>query len=609
MKRMLNNSLLKPLAAGLLSLALVASTQAQTVDQTFTLQPGWNAIYFEVQPANNQMSEVFANVPVKSVWTFADRENTVEFIFDADELPFNDPSWRRYFPESSPEGFLTTLFTVLVNRAYLVKLDSPTPVELTVAGVPSPRQPQWTPDSFNIRGFPVSPATPPAFGGYFASSAAHAGQGMYRLLTSGEWEAVDPADVIVAGEAYLIYAKGASDFSGPMSVLTQTGTTLNFGSSLDELSLEFHNHVADRLVVSILDLSATDLNPVTSTDANPLSVRVFDDQQGFVWTELPSLTHRFVLAGESPETRLSIRRRDMPSDTYATVLEISDSAGGRYRIPVSAAKASNSGTAAPQSAFSAAPVGGVGKQSTGRLQGTPSDSSMNHVGLWVGAATIDAVSEPHSASVTVNPDQTVERGAPADTPTPTKSTFNLRLIVHVDSSGKARLLKEVIQLWQNGATNPDGSVARPGAFVLVSDDSRISEFEGASLRDGEPFGRRISSVGFEFSGNELAGTGGFALGDVAQFIISLGREDPTNPFRHRRHPDHKEGLTITRTLSLEFDETAPAGTSDPGFGETLMTGVYRETLSGLHHAELKVRGSFRLSRVAIIGELNPTSGN
>ena len=45
--------------------------KAQNVTQTITLQPGWNAIWIEVQPTNNRASAVFSNLPIVSVGTRA----------------------------------------------------------------------------------------------------------------------------------------------------------------------------------------------------------------------------------------------------------------------------------------------------------------------------------------------------------------------------------------------------------------------------------------------------------------------------------------------------------------------------------------------------------
>ena len=46
--------------------------------------------------------------------------------------------------------------------------------------------------------------------------------------------------------------------------------------------------------------------------------------------------------------------------------------------------------------------------------------------------------------------------------TPTRSPFDLRVIVHVDATGHPYLLKEVIQMWQNGTSTNDAHLSGSG---------------------------------------------------------------------------------------------------------------------------------------------------
>ena len=108
---------------------------AQTTTQTFLLRAGWNSLWLEAQPANNSVSNVFAGLPLASVWTYVPNGNAVEFISDQNEAPFNDPAWLRSFPAGQPEAFLNNLFAVHAGRAYLVKLTNA--ATLTVTGRPA----------------------------------------------------------------------------------------------------------------------------------------------------------------------------------------------------------------------------------------------------------------------------------------------------------------------------------------------------------------------------------------------------------------------------------------------------------------------------------------
>src|SRR5262245_60496375 len=93
----------------LLSTALA---NAQEVTQVISLRPGWNAVYLEVQPANNAPGVVFGNLPVASVWTHAQRVTSADFIQDASEQDFKEAGWLGWFHPSRPEAFLGNLGAV-----------------------------------------------------------------------------------------------------------------------------------------------------------------------------------------------------------------------------------------------------------------------------------------------------------------------------------------------------------------------------------------------------------------------------------------------------------------------------------------------------------------
>ena len=315
----------------------------------------------------------------------------------------------------------------------------------------------------------------------------------------------------------------------------------------------------------------------------------------------------------------------MPAEIYSTILAVSDSSGSRYLVPVNARKTLPPG-AAMMNATSGGARRGVSKQSLVSKQ-TP-DSPLNHVGLWVGVANINAVSEPHSGTVdivTAGTNIMAVRSGVIAANTPTKSAFPLRLIIHVDEAGNASLLKEVIQMFRNGTTKVENGVTVvdvPGTQVLITDHQRIPEFTGVALRDGEVVGRRISAIGFDFpkSISHLPMPGSVSLGGAVTSTITLTPALATLPFLHRRHPDHDnldakfedtltkpEVPTISRAISLSFDTAAPPDSNSEGFGYSLLTGVYQETLSGLHASALKVSGAFQLTRISPVGELNPSS--
>ena len=96
--------------------------------------------------------------------------------------------------------------------------------------------------------------------------------------------------------------------------------------------------------------------------------------------------------------------------------------------------------------------------------------------------------------------------------------------------------------------------------------------------------------------------------------IILPANHPTNPFRHRRHPDHTVGFNIERHLRFDFDGASTNALDKTGLGVERVTGIYREEVFGLHKplgsdpssnpVGVKVEGTFELSRISLIDTLN-----
>jgi hypothetical protein len=250
-----------------------------------------------------------------------------------------------------------------------------------------------------------------------------------------------------------------------------------------------------------------------------------------------------------------------------------------------------------------------------------------------------------------DPPTCIQTDAQAD-PTPTGQPFDLRLIVHVDAEGDATLLREVIELLKPPGTIPapgDPSYqtvdpARPAEMVLLTDDSRIHEFEGAVMRDGVAAGVRVATTAYDFDdqtpgydaatrGMPVQVLGSFGPGAVATVTLTMRPDFPTHPFRHRYHPDRgADAPEIVRTMTLAFqsnwgtcEDSGAACDTDaqcapdrcegaflgglipkpPGWGSQTIGGTYRETIAGLHRQPLTVQGTFLLSHAARATTINP----
>ena len=101
------------IAAGLLGCWLLpASLLAQWSTQTITLQPGWNAVFLEIQPTPRDCDTLFSGIPVESVWSWNRQFSTVQYIQDPNSLLPGQPDWLTYLPPASSNRAVSSLFTL-----------------------------------------------------------------------------------------------------------------------------------------------------------------------------------------------------------------------------------------------------------------------------------------------------------------------------------------------------------------------------------------------------------------------------------------------------------------------------------------------------------------
>lgn len=593
------------LAAAALALACAWPAAAQVVTQVFNLHSGWNSIYLEVQPAENQVTNLLADVPYSSIWTWSERESTVQFVREQSEVDYNAPQWLVHFPADRLESFKNRLHRLYRHNAYLVNMGTNSGVTLSIAGQPAPPLLRWNADSYNLRGFPVDPGSGPSCAEYFRYSEAHYDpvaqqiRAIYQLKTDGQWQLMVNTDRLQAGEAYWVWCKGGSTYTAPLELELPVGRTLDFGKLLSTTSLLLWNRA------SVL-IDAT----MTGGDGLPLAYGTFDSEKAVVWKSLPASYGVGIEPGQKTRLRLAAERQRLAGAAEVNgVLEVKDGRGVRYQLPVNIA-AWEQGAASPLS---------------GLWQGTVALNAVSEVnGLKTntvaepGENAIEVVLTNETGQVTgTNYIGNVTQGSD---PTPTSKPFYMRLLMHVDAQGNATLLKEVTQLWQDGTyvTNISGlrETATKGKHVLVTDPALLSSFKPGALRDGEYVGRRFSTVGYDFYlTNKIACSGQFQVGQTVSAEIILPAEAPTNPFRHKYHPDHdnldvrfqnqvKEAYDITRHMELTLLSTQ-ANENRPGAGSEWLTASYRETYTGLHRLPIVATGKVELRRLAPEPVLDP----
>ena len=108
---------------------------------------------------------------------------------------------------------------------------------------------------------------------------------------------------------------------------------------------------------------------------------------------------------------------------------------------------------------------------------------------------------------------------------------------------------------------------------------------------------------------ELPMSGDFASSLATEIVLPANH--PTNPFRHRRHPDHTTGIDIRRLVNLSFQPVDGQTLTRTGYGVDRISGIYAEEIHGLHkplgpakNVGLKVAGTFQLNRISLIDTLN-----
>lgn len=584
-------------------ICFVCEVKAQWIDQTIILEPGWNAVYLEIEPQPNQCDEVFKDLPIASVWAWNPKVSTVEYIKNPSTLLPNEPQWMVYFPPSSPENVLTRLFIVQGGRAYLIKLEGAQPVEWTIRGRPCMPGITWKSNSYNFVGFHLTQGDEPFMGLFFSYSTSHAGQDIYRLDENDNWKKVQYPSItpMKQGEAYWVYCKGPSNFVGPIKCQVEQGKGLDYGRTLLEQEFRIRNLLNNQTNITLEAFSSLDPPDMTQPQvAGDVPLLYWNFALGG-WTPLPAAFSLTVEAGQEKILRLAVKRSAMfTTGLCQSILEVKNDVGNRILIPVTAS--------------------GSGLSDGMELARKRDAAESRYAGLWIGSVLINGVSQPTAHS---NPD---------DPGKSTASEFQFRLIVHVDAGGQARLLKEVIQMWADGTWKEDPNapgrqiVDEPGHFVLLTDDSLIPQYSGAGLRSGESIGRRISSAAFSFS-NPIALEGSFSSTGGLSCPIMVNSDDPLNPFKHTYHPDHdnldeywenykKEAFEVKRDIELEFTSLDPMileKSEDPanteaaqsaGWGDTDMGGIYRETFTGLHKRQIYAKGFFYLHKVSPVALLN-----
>lgn len=656
----MNEGTIRPLHAGsrteqfllfLSALLCAAGTgNAQLGSQEITLVKGWNSVWLEVEPLDddgrvappNEAFQTGANSSIEVIASPKPRAGLAEFFGDdpsAESGTFNRDGWEQW--QRNDQGDVSDLVRTTGNRGYLIFAGTgagdPETIPITIEGRVSFFRPSWTPDRYNLIGFGVDPGHSPGltFETFFgASDGRHpydetsaTGKKIYRLLDTGIWEPAPKSTVVGDGIAYWIFSNGPSDYMGPVAVDFDLATTgaLDFGGAGDAVP------VGEGVDALELDLEEVVLTNLSSGVAQPeIELVVADPGQGELELHLVSPA-----SDRSGYDRVG-RIDSVAGDGDSADLERSIASQTTGILTIGARRAWLSGEVGRTNLYRLRTGGGTEvwlpvSASKNDLQLPvdllPETDAGRVAGLWVGEVIVDAVTS------------VVEDGAPVR---PAAGPAPVRILLHSDGAGGVRLLSQVTVM-QTKTADPE---IEPQP-VLVVDAAQIPFFEGIEERNGKRVGVRLEAVAYDmprrFDGisqaalladeafPELEDEGGIpgflnaqrsrpssleenyfsswplegAIGSGKTVATAASRPlnlDPfhrSNPFRHAFQRDLARGPNIVRSIEIVFDaDPRPAGR---------LSGDFRETILGLSKSELELTGRVELRRVSAVANLEGVS--
>ena len=552
---------LLPFAAGAAVLAAApAALFAQWKTETYALKGGWNAIYLHGDASHATPAELFQAYPaVLEVWRWNPNPDQIQYSETPATPDATSSEWTIWVRDNPDEQ---TLSAMIGQSAYLVRCNgaSTTTTSVSIPQRPRPPVANWLVSGANFLGFPADVSSPPVFNSFFASfPVATASPSKIYKYIGGDLGAANPLQISASSErvarntAYWFEAAVVGDFTAPLKYELPGTDGLAFGRTGSVITIGVTNRTTSALTLTLSteDSEAAPPSQTGITGAVPLTRRVYDSATGLT-TETP-ITGAFTVsvpASGRVNLDFGIDRTQLTgsaSALYASFLRIKDSARlSDVLLPASAQRS------------------------------TPA-------GLWVGQVDVSTV----TSTVAGSPGATTAR------------SFPLRVNLHVDANGTARLLSQAFVGTLAATGNPVG--------ICVNESSLLADKRADALRlvsSQMPLDRVI------------AGTGAFALGSTLSHTVTIPFDDPANPFVHAYHPDHDnrdarlaplsagvESYTITRTLTFTFTSTPPDGSTITGWGTTVYGGTYSETIAGLNKVPLSVGGTFTLRRISEIADI------
>lgn len=573
-------------APAILSLCLVASVHAQWLTQRISVRPGWSAVYLHVDPSHQTVAQSVAGSPITEVWLWKPVASHPQFADSPNAAVDTGSDWLVW---KQGNNIASSLSRLIGNAGYLIYNSGNVTVEWQVKGQTVPPFYNWSVTGENLIGFPSrfdGSATPAAGAPTFGTFLSHAPAfqqsakifGYQGGNTSSDVFSISPNGNIPVrrGEAFWIAATNIYNrYFSAFEVTLQNPRGIFFGDSISQYTVRLKNLTVVPITVHMRELHS-DTPPVGQPAiAGPPRVIVRTDLiatnlvYGTTNLEAGSLSWKLAAkgtAGSAVDVVLGLDRsllKGDPGENFASILRFWDSLHfSEIDVPVTARKASRAG-------------------------------------LWIGNATISQVR--HELAGATNAAATALNQTMGAVP----QQLSLRLIIHVDTNGTARLLQKVYY-------GLDSQLAP----ILATTEAPLH-------RDHLSLARRISAVHLPWTTQNTpwAFGGTFDDGQTITNSVALSFGDhASNPFIHTYHPDHdnfnalfnasltqgEESYSIVRNISMELH--APnSGFASLSQANRSLSGVYGETISlrgkGSETRQYAIGGTFSLKRVSTIGHL------
>ena len=571
-------------------LALLATTaQAQWYSKTYTIKPGWNAVWLSGEASYATVGELMASAPgVTEVWRWNPNPDQTQFIQSPSSPTVLSDEWTVW----KRDGTETKLVRMVGNSAYLINSTATADLSFSIRMKAVAPKATWLLSGGNFIGVPSLNTSYPIKGGpvmsdYFSSMLAGGITGLppglkiYQYV-GGALGASNPAVVSLTSKVdpdtpYWFNYSPVSDFTGPVSFELPGADGLAFGRTLSTLTVGITNRnvSAGSLNFTLEKSDAAPSGQPSVTGGVALTRRTYDSDTG-------ALTETQLGEGSAFSVRIDpysnstlefgvTRTGMLDTGVYASILRVKDSAGFMdVRLPATAQAASPAG-------------------------------------LWMCEVSVNAVGSTPSVAraASANTSNLTEPTTTDSTITqPTEQTFPLYFLIHIDSSGVSRILRQAFI----------GKLTSAGNALGIT--IKQSLIQSAAVSDVRPL--RYFSPIMPYATKLVTATGTAPV--ALTWSLFHAYDDPANPFVHTYHPDHDnldakfatklpsgvESYDVTRTCNLSFTASPPDKSTVVGWGSSIIGGNYTESISGINSTTLYASGTFKMRRLSEVGVINVT---